>query len=45
MERGIAIKRLLQDFPDGPVDKNPPCNSGDTGLIPSLRRSHMSWGN
>ena len=22
------------DFPDGPVVKNPPCNSGDIGSIP-----------
>ena len=21
------------DFPDGPVDKNPPAEAGDTGLI------------
>ena len=23
-----------QDFPDGPVVKNPPSNAGDTGSIP-----------
>ena len=27
-------KKLLQDFPGGPVVKNPPANAGDTGSIP-----------
>jgi len=33
-----------QDFPDGPVVENLPANAGDTGLIPSLGRSHMPQG-
>ena len=28
------IKNSIRDFPGGPVVKNPPCNSGDTGSIP-----------
>ena len=28
---------MSRDFPDDPVVKNPPCNSGDAGLSPSLR--------
>lgn len=24
---------VLEDFPDSPVDKNMPCNTGDVGLI------------
>ena len=29
------------DFPGGAVVKNPPANSGDTGSIPGLGRSHV----
>ena len=29
-------------FPGDPVVKNPPCNAGDAGSIPSLGRSHVS---
>ena len=36
---------LMLDFPDGPVVKSPPANSGDMGLIPGLGRSHMPLGN
>ena len=25
------------------VDKNPPANAGDTGLIPGLGKFHMPW--
>ena len=28
-------------MPGGTVDKNPPANAGDTGLIPALGRFHM----
>ena len=35
----------MGDFPGGPVVKNLPCNAADTGLIPSLGRSHMPQGN
>ena len=30
-----------EDFPDGPMVKNPPVNAGDTGSIPGLGRSHI----
>lgn len=30
------------DFPSGPVTKHPPCNAGDSDLIPGL---HMLWSN
>ena len=30
----VDIKLHERDFPSGPVVKNPPCNAGDTGLIP-----------
>ena len=29
-------------FPGGSVVKNPPANSGDTGSIPGLGRSHIA---
>ena len=29
-----AKKTWCEDFPDGPVAKNSPCNARDTGLIP-----------
>ena len=32
----VRIKTTVsQDFPGGAVDKNPPANAGDLGLIPS----------
>ena len=37
--------RPLTDFPGGPVIKNPPCNAGDSGMIPGPRRYHMPWRN
>ena len=30
-------------FPGGPLVKNPPANTGDTGMIPGLGRTHMPW--
>ena len=27
---------MFRDFPGSPVNKNPPCNAGFTGLIPGL---------
>ena len=36
---------MFVDFSGGPVVKNPPGNSGDTGLIPGLGRSHMLQSN
>ena len=34
---------MARGFPGGSVDKNPPANPGDTGLIPGSGRSHMPW--
>ena len=31
------------DFPGSPVVKNTPSSVGDTGSIPGLGRSHMTW--
>ena len=36
-------KKSIQGFPGGAVVKNLPANAGDTGLSPSLGRSHMPW--
>ena len=36
---------IIQDFPGGPVVKNPPSNAGDLCSIPDLRRFHMPSGN
>ena len=33
--------RHPRDFPGGTVVKNPPANTGDTGLSPGPGRSHM----
>ena len=38
-----AWKLNIWDFPGGPVVKNSPANSGDTGLIPGPGRFHMPW--
>ena len=34
-----------QDFPGGPVVKNPPANAGDPGSVPGLGRFRVQWGN
>ena len=39
------LKILLRDSPGGTVDRNPPANAGDTGLIPDMRRFHMPQSN
>ena len=36
---------VSEGFPGGSVVKNPPANAGDTGLIPSLGRTHMLQSN
>ena len=41
----LHTKKINQDFPDGPVDKSPPTNAGDTSSIPGPGRFHMPWGN
>ena len=38
-------KQRHQGFPGGPVVKNQPVNSADTGSIPGLGRAHMLWSN
>ena len=40
-----GFKKLTsEDFPGGPVVKNPPCNARDTVLVTGARRSHMPRG-
>ena len=34
-----------RDLPGGTMDKNPPANARDMGLIPRAERSHMLWSN
>ena len=34
----------LLDFSGGTVDKNPPADAGDTGLISAPGIYHMPWG-
>ena len=34
-----------EDFPGGPVVKNPPANAGDRSSIPGQGRFHMPWSN
>ena len=38
-------KKIILDFPGGPVVKNLPSNAGVMGSIPGLGRSHMPQGN
>ena len=38
-------KNPVVGFPGGPVVKNLPASTGDTGSIPGPGRSHMPWGN
>ena len=35
------LKKIHEDFPGGPVVKNPPANARDTGSIPGPGRSSM----
>ena len=39
------VRKQRRDFPGGTVDKNPPANSQDTGLIPGPGRFHIPQGN
>ena len=43
--RGYIRMIIVWDTSGGPVVQNPPAKAGDSGLIPSLGRSHMLWGN
>ena len=38
-------QNVREDFPGGPVVKNPPAKAGDMGSIPGLGRFHMLQGN
>ena len=38
-----SLKNRGEDFLHGPVVKTLPANAGDTGSIPSLGRSHITW--
>ena len=40
-----ALKPFHEDFPAGPVVKNPPANAGDMGSIPGPGRCHTPRGN
>ena len=42
---GSEVKKQVRNFLDGPVDKNPSANAGDTGLIAAPGGSHMPWSN
>ena len=39
------IKKPVEDLPGGTVEKNPPANTGDAGLIPGPGRFHMPRSN
>jgi len=36
---------MCNDFPGGPVVKNPPANAGDASSIPGPGKSHIVGGN
>ena len=38
-------RKRKEDFPGGPVVKDPPASAGDTGSIPGLGRFHMPQSN
>ena len=37
---GLHLRVITEDFPDGPMDKNPPASAGDIGSIPGPGRFH-----
>ena len=41
----LHLQKYFRDFPGGPLFKNLPANTVDTGSIPGLGRSHMPGGN
>ena len=45
MGRRRPVKRQLQDFLGGRMDRNPPANAGNIGLIPGPGRFHLLWSN
>ena len=40
-DRKKGIRTTQEDFPGGPMVKNPPANAGNKGLIPGQGRSHV----
>ena len=40
-QEGPWVRMIGQDFPGGPVVKNPPANAGDKGSNLGLGRFHM----
>ena len=38
-------KKVKENFPGGPLVKNPPANAGHIGLVPDPGRSHMLQSN
>ena len=45
LKESVYQEFFTQDFPSGPVVKNLPANTGDTGSIPGPGRSYMLQGN
>ena len=45
MNEQMSYENTFMDFPGGSVVKNPPANTGNTGLNPDLGRSHMPQSN
>ena len=43
-KNSAAIRKQHGHFPDGPVVKNPPANTGDMVSIPGPGRFHLLWG-
>ena len=42
-EGKIGKERSSEDFPGGPLVKNPPASAADVGSVPGRGRSHMPW--
>ena len=40
-DRKKGVRTTQEDFPGGPVVKNPPANAGNKGLISGQGRSHV----
>ena len=41
----VHVEKHSQDFPGGPVVKNPSTNAEDMGAIPGWGRPHIPWDN
>ena len=42
-KNNFNTQKNFLNFPGGTVDRNPPANAGDMGLIPGPGRFHMPW--